>query len=243
MREKPKGDDDHMRTHVKKGTGALLALCLCLSLTACGSGVSKFDVTTYMNGLLQATYLGQADEAYLELVGTDEAHIQESYEAGLESEVHVFLEAYDIEYPTDELEEDLKELYDQVYQHTKYTVVSAAEQDDGSFSVKVEVEPIDIVQLVNGEWDKTTEKFYEKYPSEVQRAMSRSEYQAMDKEWAALILKAFQDKLPEIGNMTPQSIVVSLEKDEDGYYSLNEKDFAALDALIIDYTSTIGGKS
>ena len=237
-----------MKTIWERIAAAGLALTLALPLAACGESgssgkVNEEKATALVQGNLDEIYLGKFDPDYLELVDITENEAEETYLEGLEVEAETFMYYFNIEYPTDELKEEIIELYKKIYATSKYTVNPATKLDDNTFAVKVEVEPIDIVQLVNGEWDKTTEKFYEKYPSEVQRAMSRSEYQAMDKEWAALILKAFQDKLPEIGNMTPQSIVVSLEKDEDGYYSLNEKDFAALDALIIDYTSTIGGKS
>lgn len=223
------------RTH--RLSAALLALCLALSLAACGGteGPSKFEAAAYVDGLIKENYLGQFEETFLEQVGISEAAAKETYENGLEVEADRFLTRYDIDHPTDEFMEQVVELFREIYQHTRYEVVSAAQQEDGSYSVKVNVESIDIVQLVEGEWDKARDDFYEKYPYRDQQTMSTAEYTAMDREWAELILSLYQDKLSEIGNLTAQSLSVQLVQNEDGNYIIDSQDFARLDALIIDY--------
>ena len=69
-------------------------------------------------------------------------------------------------------------------------------------------------------------------------AMSDAEYEKMDQEWAQLILELVREKMPEIGNQTSQSIVVQVEKNEDGYYSIVSDDFSKLHDLILDYSGT-----
>ncbi len=225
-----------MRNLTKRTAALALALGLTLGLTACGgSGLNKFDATTYVEGLLKETYLGEFDDAYMKLVGIDETEAEETYDAGLDTEVDYFIYRYGIEYPTDEFRADLKELYAEIYKHSKFKVISAAEQDDGSFSVKVEVEPINIAQLAEEDMEEGLEPFYEKYPAEVQDAMSDEEYEAMDQEWAQALFGFYNDNLADIGNLEAQSTVVQLEKDDDGYYSITDDSFSNLDALIISY--------
>lgn len=213
-----------------------LALGMVMSLTACGgSGLNKDDAITYVTGIIEENYLGTASEEFKKLVDTTDEKVQSIYEESMDTEVEYFFYNYAIEYPTDELREEVKELYKEIYSHTKFEVVSAAEQDDGSFSVKVTVYPINIAHLAEEEMETALEPWYEKYPTEVQDEMSEEELEAADAEWARIIVDAFQSKLPEIGNLDAQSASVQLEKDEDDYYSITDDDFYRLDAMIIDY--------
>lgn len=228
-----------MKKLTKRLSALALAIGLGLSLTACGGGgLSKFDAVAYMDGLLKETYLGEFDKNYMELVGIDETEAQETYETSLEAETEFFLYFYDIEYPTDEMRQEIKDMYAEIYKHAKFEVVSAAEQDDGSFSVKINVEPINIVQLVEADWEEVMDPFYEKYPMDVQNSMTDEEYQAMDEEWARMIVDLYLEKLPETSNLESQSTTVQLEKDTDGYYIITEDDFNRLDGMIIDYSSS-----
>lgn len=235
-----------MKRFAKKLALTAMALTLLLSLGSCGGktgGLTKFDAKTYVDGLLRENYLGETTKEYMELVGINEEEVQETYEAGIASEVNFFLNMYNIEYPDDALYEELTELYKKIYSHAKFTVNDAAVMDDGSFVVTVEVEPIDIVQLVDTDWDKEMADFYEKYPMEVQNAMTEAEYQAMDKEYARLVLELYQEKLTVIGNMTSKTLAVEIKKDDEGYYGISDEYFASLDELIIDYTNNVGAEA
>lgn len=227
-----------MKKHWK---AASLALAMVLVFTACGGEtqeITKFDAVAYVDGLLQENYLGQFPEDYLEMVGIDQETAEETYESCMEQEVNYFAYYFDIDEPTEEMAEELKTLVKEIYSHTRYEIISAAEQEDGSFSVKVEVEPIDIIQLVRSDWDKSTEDFYEKYPVTEINAMNNAEYEKVEAEWAQLILKLVRDKMPEIGNMTSRSMAVQIEKGKEGYYSIASEDFSKLHELILDYSGS-----
>ena len=223
--------------------GALaLALSLWLTLAACGahSGLSKRDAKTYVDGLLRETYLGEFDADYLQMVGSDEDEAQKTYDSGLDTEAKFFMGLYQIEYPTEEIRQEVRAMYAEIYRHAKFEVVSAAGQDDGSFSVKVSVEPIDIVRLVDAAWAETVQPFYEEYPREEQNAMGEEDYRAMDAQWARLVLDLYQKKLPEMGNLAAQTLTVQLEQDRDGNYAITSEDLGRLDETIIDYSVANG---
>ncbi len=227
----------------KKVTALALAVLLSLTMSACGGngpGISKFDAKMYVDGLLRENYLGEFTPEYLELVGIDEDAAQQTYEAGISNEVSFFINLYEIEYPEEEFYEELTKLYKEIYSHAKFEVTDAVEMEHGSFTVQVTVEPIDIVQLADTDWDKTIAPFYEKYPMTTQNAMTTEEYQEMDREYAGLVLELYKDKLKEIGNMTAKTVLVAVEKDKDGAYAISYDDFAKLDELIIDYTDNVG---
>jgi len=225
-----------MRRSIKAGAAAL---ALALSLTACSTpaGTGGFKAETYVNGVLNELYLGQFDPEYLEMVGISEEQAQLAYENGLDQEAAYFIAIYSIQYPTDELREDLAELYKEIYRHTKFQVEPAQEQEDGSYSVEVKVWPIDIVQQVVS--DEATQKAYkefgEKYAMEKLNAMDKEEYEKADQEYAGMLLKLYQDKLPETGNQDEVSVTVKLEKNENGYYAIPTEDFTRLNDAVIDY--------
>lgn len=224
----------------KRLSALLLALILIISLSACtkskGDDINKFDAMTYVDGLIKENYLGIFEPDYLELVGITEEEAQATYEYGLHMDAEYFIYLYGIEYPTEELEEEIEELYKEIYSYAKYQVVSAARQDDGSYSVKVEVEPINIVKLVETDFDKATKDFHEKYTTDVLNKMTDAQYQRVDAEWAQLMLQIYRDHLAEVGNHSARTIVVQLELDDDGYYSINSDDFARLDDAIVNYS-------
>lgn len=226
-----------------KWLSLILALGLCLGLAACGGeepggrNFTTHDVEVYIDGLLKENYLGQADPEYLELVGIHEDDVERVYESTLEMDVDYFFQLYDIDHPTEELREEVQELYREIYTHIKYEIVSAAQQEDGSFSVKVDMYPIDIVQTVSEAFDTALADFYEEYPAERINVMGDREFEAMDREWARLIVDLYQDSLEEIGNMTVRSVSVLVEENDEGRYVLKTEDFTRLSELVIDYAN------
>lgn len=232
-----------MKKFGKRGAALILALGLCVGLTACQEkggdtkGFTTHDAEVYVEGLIRENYMGKASEEYMELVDIQRDDVEELYENGLSMDVEYFCHLYDIDDPSDEIQEEIRDLYKDIYKNVKYEIVSAAQQEDGSFSVKLNVSPIDIAQTVNETINTATEDFYEKYPMEDINAMRDSEYAKVNEEWARLILDLYEDALKEIGNMTEKSISVQVEQDEDGIYTINSEDFARLDALIVDYTN------
>ncbi|MDE6108580.1 MAG: hypothetical protein K2F83_07960, partial [Oscillospiraceae bacterium] len=179
--------------------------------------------------------LGEFSQEYLDLVDITEDTARNVYENSLYLEARVFTYLYNIEYP-DELYEEIMDLYREIYTLIKFEVISTKLEEDGSYSVQVEIAPIDIVQRVEAKLDKVLEPFFKKYPSEVQNAMTTAEYQEFDAEWARLIIDTYRQNIYWAGNLEKQLVTVKLEKNEDGYYSISEEEFKKLDALVIDYS-------
>ena len=223
--------------------GALcLCLCLCLVLTGCGGAdgrttdLTEADAALYVEGLLKETYLGEYDPDYLRLVDCTESQAREVYEAGLEADVDWFLESYGVEYPTEELREELRELYVGMYALARFQVVSAARQSDGSFSVKLTVEPVNVPYGLSSALEKAARPFCQKYPPEEVSQLTEEEARERDKEWAALLLEVWQEALEDGDNLSAQSITVQLEQDKDGNYAITQEDLERLDSLIVDYS-------
>ena len=223
-------------TMKKKLTALALSAALALGLCACGGGekeaLSPFDAKVYVDGLLRETYLGEYLPEYLELVGITESEAEYTYQTSLDTEVSNCLYYYDIDYPTDRLREELGKLYREIYGHAKFEVISAAEQEDGSYVVKVSVEPVDTIRLAQDKREKALKEFDEKYPADVQEAMTGEE---LDKKRAEIVLKALRDVVEDTGNLPAEEILVQITRDEEGVYSLPTAELKKIDDRIIDY--------
>lgn len=189
----------------------------------------------YIEGLLKANYLGQFEPEYLQLSGLSESAARRAYEKRLRQAADYFLLIYNVEYPTDEMRTALADVYAQVYEHLEFRVVSSAEAEDGFWSVELSISPLDIIRITDASLSQTMEPFYAKYPLEVQLAMTDREYRIMDKEWAELLIALFRSKLPNVGSLPPQCVLLQPELGGDGKWTLSQEALDALDARVIQY--------
>lgn len=215
-----------------------LSLALLLPLSACGGGgLSADDAKLYVQGILDENYLGKSEADFRKLIDITEEDVEETYAGSLETEAQFFLDSFvESELPEedqDRLLEELSTMYRQVYAHSKYTVESASEVDDTTFGVKVTVEPIDIFHQVADELSSgAADELNAKYPDEFE---SEEQYAQYELEWVELFMDLTYEKLPQLGYLEPQTLLVQVALGDDDYWTIPDEDFWALDALIIDY--------
>ena len=178
----------------------LLAAVLCVSLAACGGGgLTANDATVYVQGLLDRTYLGQHNEEYMELVGTDEETMEQYYQDGLYAEAEYFAYYFDLYDPSEELMDDLVEFYGQLYKNSKYEVHPASKLSSGGYAVEVVVYPMDLITLMSEDYEAVLDDFWGEYTQEDVDAMTDEEYIALDNQWGYELLDLAYEKLPEVG--------------------------------------------
>lgn len=230
-----------------KAMAFFLALCAAFSLCACG-GISTEDVTTLVQGNINEIYLGQYDADFLEMVDTTEEEAEQAYLEGLEVEAEYFAYYWGIldsslgEVYTDldeSLRNDIVELYKEIYRQSKFSVESAAKQDDGSYAVKVLVEPIDIMEqaealYMNDEYEPLNE-FWSKHMETDFSAMTDEEYLAYTHEYGEVIVGLVRDQLPNLGYMDQKSQSIQVEPNADGILCINEDDWSIFDSYVIYY--------
>ena len=223
---------------MRKAFAALLLLpALLLPLSACG-GMSDDTAMAYIQGILDQNYLGKADDQFLSIVDTDEAEVAEIYEGSLETEAEFFLDSF-VESPLDQetldaLTAELVEMYRQIYTHSKYTVDSASQMDEHTYSVKVTVEPIDIFhQVADAMASGAVDELNASYPDTFE---SEEQYAQYEVEWVELFMDLTYEKLPGLGYLEPTSTLVQVTwNEETELWELPDDDIWSLDALIIDY--------
>ena len=226
---------------VVAGAGVLM-----LTLTACGSinlnfGGQEARMQAYVQGYLDLTYKGQLNQDYMKEMDLTEEEAQERYEQGIQVEVDFFENIVGIiDYPTDEINQRLMELYKEIYSHSDYTVVSSNKLESGNYVVEVTVRPIDI--MTNFTPDDFQEVFTQILSDmgittqEQLNAMSEEEYQKVDAQYAQKVLDLVEAQLPNIGNGEEESFTVQIEDDGD-IWNPSQDDFDRIDMAIIDYSN------
>lgn len=222
----------------KKALAAAAAAALMLVLTAC-QNVAK-DATVYIQGELDATYLGKVSQDYIDVVeGMTEAAAKEKYDYNIEAEAQYLLSYLGVELPTDAVYARAEEVVGEIYSHAKYTVADAELMKSGDIAAEVTVSPIEIIPLIPEElymdtW--TAVKQEAGVTDEEVALMSDEEYQTLDEQYAMVLLDELEGLIGQLTYGTDQSILLQMKEDEDGYYSLVESGMQRLDEVMIDYT-------
>lgn len=227
----------------------VFALCAMLCLSACGSldlgGGEEEDVTLLVRGNIDVIYQGKYDPDYLEMVDSTEAEAERDYLDGLAVEAEYFAyyfgivdpdygETYDI--LDADLQNELVELYREIYSHSKYEVQTAVEQEDGSYTVRVLVDPINVIQLAVDAYEdyEPLNEFWAKYADTDFGAMSDEDYLAYTHEYGYLMVQLVRDQMPNLGYMEQKSQSIQVQE-VDGVLSMNDDDWGIFDSYVIYY--------
>lgn len=219
----------------KRGLAAALALCLMVSLAACGGGLTEKDAETYIKGHLDAAYLGVYDKAYIDLVeDMSEDDAKEMHENNVADEAEYYLLSFlEVEYPTDEVTKRSEDVMEQIYAKAKYTVGTGSKTKDGDFVVEVTISPLDLYNLLtdsdySNTWDSVAGDLdYD--------TVTEEEYAAADAAYAMLMLDLVEERLDDVEYGKDQTIMLQLKADEDGYYVLVEAGMQKVDEVMVDY--------
>ena len=222
----------------RRAAVCILAAVLALILAACG-GVSSEDVTAYIQGELDASYLGQYNEDYLELLDLTEEEAEEAYQAWVASEADWLLYYIDVQYYDDQVLAEAEELVRAIYAKSSYTVGDTNKLKDGNFVTEVLIRPVEVMYLLD---ETAIQDIYAEVCGEAGlttydqiSALSEEEYNALEVEYAYRVLAELESLLPQISYGEEQSIMVQMELGEDNNYTMLESDWMDMNEVIIDY--------
>lgn len=222
----------------KRALAAAGAAAMLVVLAAC-QNVAK-DATVYIQGELDATYLGIINEGYLDVVeDMTQADAQAKYEYNLQAEGEYLLSYLGVELPTDGVYQRAQELVGEIYSHAKYTVAEAELLKSGDIAAEVTVSPIEIMTLIPQElYAQTWEKVKQQagVSDDQVAVMSDEEYQQLDEQYAMALLDELEGLIGQLTYGTDQTVLLQMKQDEEGYYTLVETGMQQLDEMILDYT-------
>ena len=224
----------------KKLVAVAVATMALVGLTSCRD-LAK-DATVYVQGELDAVYLGKVNQEYLDVVeGMTEEDAKEKYEHNLEAEAQILLQYLGVEMPTDEVNQRAQDVVAEIYSHAKYTVADAEKLKSGDIASEVTVSPIEILHLITQDTaDEVLTNVVEQagLSNEQLANISDADYQKLDEMYAMGLLDKLEGLMPQLSYGTDQVVMLQMKKDDNGYYSLMESGIQKVDEVMIDYSGT-----
>ena len=209
----------------KKRVAIICVLAAVLLLAGCGGG---FDASGYVRGVLNNIYLGDSAE-YTKMVDITEEEAAEEYEQGIEVEADFCLQYYGIGEVSDDVYQQIVDMYKTIYQQSKFEVQEAVKNGD-DYNVEVLISPIDVI--VNSEEDISAAV------DEFVAAADPADYPddlSINDALARIVVDVINGNMPELGWQDQKSIIVKVEKDDAGYYGLSSDAISQLDQDMIAY--------
>lgn len=217
-----------MKQCVKKTVVFILTASLML-LTGCQQ---PFDATGYTQAVLDMVTRGET-KAYEAISESSEEEAKKQYEAAIDS----YMQEFDSLGFSDELTEKYRSYIPNLMQKTKYTVQEAKEQDDGSFEVGVEVEPI----IMFGGIEELLQQKLQDYLSQVQNNILNNQAAPTDEEMTEAAGEMLYECLntaledPQYGDKTTITVHVQ-ESETENVWEIPGEDVDALMTALIDTT-------
>ena len=200
-----------------------------------------------IQGNLDAVYKGIVSDEYLELLteGTKE-DAEQAYLETMESEADFFAHywgLYDPEYGEsyEDLPEDIRadvlELCKEVFAQTKYEVVESSSLSEGSYSVKVSIEPSYIMKQAEEMYDRydDLEAFFEEYKYVNVDNMSEGEYSLFMRTYAEIIIQMVRELIPDMKYQDAKTQLLQLDEGEDGLLVINDDDWTRINETLVYY--------
>ena len=214
---------------------SIAVLCVTMAVLVACQDLTK-DATVFVQGELDATYLGQYSQECIDVVeDMTEADAQEKYDYNVSAEADILMTYLAIEMPTEQVTQRAQDLVAEIYSHAKYTVADAEKLKSGDLAVEVTVSPIEIIPLLTSDFmNDTWNSVLESRGITTQEQLD-AQFQEADEEYAMALLDELERLIPEITYGEDQVIMLQMKEDEDGYYSLVESGLQKVDEVMIDY--------
>ena len=240
-----------MKTKMNRIPVLIVCGAMFLSLCSCRtSGLSTEDASKCVQVEMDATYKGKFDGFvdFYSNVSTQDA--KEQYDSKIEYEADYFIDMYGVPSledtsvilePSEMQAKRSRDLYKDIYAKADSTIASSTKQDDRTFAVKVNVKPIDIIKLVDDNFDASFEAFWTKFDAVDTESMSDDEFvtwysDVFAAEYYDTLLDLLEAQIPNIGYTDEKNIVIQVQQSEDESLFISNEDLQNLDRLIIDYT-------
>lgn len=204
----------------------LLLICAMVIglLSGCGN---SFDASAYVKSLLDNSYKNDSTAFVEEKVGTAEEASQ-IYEEGIQTEVDATIGGTGV---SEEVETGYTETYKKMFSLVNYTVGDAEKQDDGSYVVTIEYQPLIVFEPAVEHYNTELEGIYNDFMT---RAETEDISNAEIYDTLFMTLKDGIDaalESPTYGDKATATVRVSLV---DNVWTPNESDLANLETVFID---------
>ena len=213
----------------------IIALLLVSTFFSGCSNNPEIDVANiYVQGILDTIYLGQQSNDFLVITKISTlAQLGEEYENGMKTEADYFSYYFNLEAASEDFEEELMDMYKDIYQYAKYQVQTSSQIGD-IYYVDVVVSPIDVI-------DKVVKEDLASYLEGFQFSAENGDFDELTEEeyndvYVSGIIELVQGRIQNLGYYEDQTITVEVITDnEDGLYYIRGNSLAEIDEAMIKY--------
>lgn len=210
---------------MKSHSMLLLILVFVIGVTA-GCVGQKFNAVDYTKSCLDAMYKGEFEE-YTKITNSKKEDAQKQYDENVKSIVEKF-EAVGL---SEELLKKYESLFRDLLRKTKYTVKEAKKDSDGNFTVSVEIEQM---QIFDGVMQKTTEQTQAWAEELTSTGETIPTLEEINEKCFQIMYDLMAEKMKTVTYGEKQVVTVKVKETEKNVYSLSEKDFEKIDAMMYD---------
>lgn len=214
-----------MKKLMKKVSVLFVGVLLLSTLAAC----AKFDASAYVKAILVNSYYNDPSGIVEQGIGTAE-EAASIYEQGIQAQMDAMLADTTI---SDELAEEYRQFYKDLYSKVKYTVGEATEVDENTIEVVVTYEKMNI--FVNS-MEVYQEMLGELVTSWTQIALTGGEVptdEQMNEELFAVLKDCMVDALAEVSYCEPATLTIRVEL-VDNVWTPNQEDLLKLEESVFD---------
>lgn len=207
---------------MKKAVISMLLAGVMVLTTACGA---SFDASGYVKACLDLLTKCEYEE-YVELTERSEEEAMADYEESIDN-MMADIESLGL---SAELSAKYRTFFEDIYKATKYEVLEAVEDEDGNFTVDVEIEQL--TGVFNGVTDELNAAA-SAYGEELAASGETLDDVAIN-EWVYnKLYEILNENMAELTYNEKQTVTVHVVL-EDDLYTIPDEDYEALDAALID---------
>ncbi len=207
----------------------VVLVILVLSTGLLGGCKEQFDAAAYVKALLDNSYKNDSTAFVEQKLGTAEEAL-ELYNQGLEHAISDILIDGESEAVTisDELAEEYRKTFAAVFSKVRYTVGEAQKQEDGSYTVTVTYETMDVFGNAMADYDTELEEWTNQLSAEAVAGEELPDEEELYETLFTILKDSINEAVQDAGYENAEEMTVRVEL-SDGVYSLNQSDIETLE--------------
>ncbi len=207
----------------------IVGLVVAVMMTFAGCKKKEFDAAGYVKATLDMTMKGETED-YIKFVGCSKEEALKDYEDTLDEAVEQFGE-FGV---NEEALEEFRQFSIDLYKAVKYEVKEAQKEKDGSYTVKVETEKMNVFAGAMEKFEEAAESYVEEAVAAALEGGEQLTDEKMAQDLYGKVIELFKESLANATYQEPTTVEVKVSQDDDGVWEIPEKDFEVLELSLID---------
>ena len=183
----------------------IVGLVVAVMMTFAGCKKKEFDAAGYVKATLDMTMKGETED-YIKFVGCSK----------------------------EEALEEFRQFSIDLYKAVKYEVKEAQKEKDGSYTVKVETEKMNVFAGAMEKFEEAAESYVEEAVAAALEGGEQLTDEKMAQDLYGKVIELFKESLANATYQEPTTVEVKVSQDDDGVWEIPEKDFEVLELSLID---------